>query len=100
MSNQKLSGDELLLYGFKRLIEELQKTQGLLNGLIEKEEKNRIYLRSIEEHTKNAEGYLFTLNDTQLQTQSVLNKIEGNTFLTQTAVMRQNEALRKDSPDE
>lgn len=74
--NRTLSGDDLLIYGFKRIIEELQKIQN----------QNRQQIEILEKLEK-IENSCFMLSGEILKTNKVLSDLYNMETLTEIAVM-------------
>ncbi|MBQ6220985.1 MAG: hypothetical protein IJJ44_00015 [Solobacterium sp.] len=78
-----MTGDELIQYGFKRIIEELQK--------IQKQRKEELeLLRKIEQNT-------FTLSGEILNTNKSISDIYAMNTITEIAVMEIQRKITKES---
>ena len=75
-NNRNLSGDDLLTYGFKRIIEELQKIQN----------QNRQQIEILEKLEK-IENSCFMLSGEILKTNKLLSDLYNMETLTEIAVM-------------
>lgn len=76
MNDRTLSGDDLLIYGFKRIIEELQKIQ----------EQNRKQIEILEKLEK-IENSCFMLSGEILKTNKIISDLYNMETLTEIAVM-------------
>ena len=75
-NNRTLSGDDLLIYGFKRIIEELQKIQN----------QNRQQIEILEKLEK-IENSCFMLSGEILKTNKLLSDLYNMETLTEITVM-------------
>lgn len=98
----KLTGDELQAYGFKRIVEELA-------GIRQELTRTNDTLAQISKATRTAgdtaekiEHNTFIANDTLIQTANAVDKIQLNTFTTEMNVIRIGQKLNgdKDGPME
>lgn len=86
--NKTLSGDDLLIYGFKRIIEELQKIQN----------QNRQQIEILEKLEK-IENSCFMLSGEILKTNKLLSDLYNMETLTEIAVMEIKKNTEKGTAD-
>lgn len=76
----KLTGDELIAYGFRRVVEELQELRGAMSSLNTSVEALAYYANRAGDNAKEAADVTRRLYDT-------LSKVEHNTFMINDGVM-------------
>ena len=95
----KLTGDDLQAYGFKRIVEELQ----TINKSIERQTDAIIQIskaaRAAAETADKIEHNTFVANDIAIQTANAADKIQLNTFTTEMNVIRIEQKLIKEEHD-
>lgn len=110
----ELTGDALIAYGFKRIIEELQELRGAvtvltsaIDGMALDNNKTALNTKDTLNACKRLEGTLdklehntFMMNDSLAQSASDLTKIQANTFTAEMNCIRLAHELRKDTGDE
>lgn len=108
-----LSGDELIAYGFKKLIEELQELKGEItilrsemSGLADDINKTAANTRETANVVQRIYGKLdkvehntFMAVDPLLKSANSLEKIQTNTFTTELNTIRISQVLNKESTD-
>lgn len=77
---EKLTGDELIAYGFRRVVEELQELRGAMSSLNTSVEALAYYANRAGDNAKEAADVTRRLYDT-------LSKVEHNTFMINDGVM-------------
>ena len=89
-----LKGDELIAFGFKRIVEELQELRGALTEI-------RSALEGISGSAEEAaKSNTFMLNDTAMYMGSTLDKVQANTFTTELNTIQIGQALSKEDKHE
>lgn len=98
----KLTGDELQAYGFKRIVEELAGIRQELTRTNETLAQISKAVRATGDTAAKIEHNTFIANDTLIQTANTVDKIQLNTFTTEMNVIRIGQKLNgdKDGPME
>lgn len=88
--------DELINYGFKRIVEEIQ----ALRKETEKTNETLIQIskavRAAASTAEKIEHNTFIANDTLIQMANALANVQNNTFATELSVVRINQKLSKE----
>ena len=102
-----LKGDELIAFGFKRIVEELQELRGALTevrsaleGISGSAEDAAKSARLAASKADRIEHNTFILNDTAMHMDSTLDKVQANTFTTEMNTIQIGQALRKEGKHE
>jgi len=98
----KLTGDDLLTYGFKRILEELAGIRQELTRTNDTLAQISKATRATGDTAEKIEHNTFIANDTLIQTANTVDKIQLNTFTTEMNVIRIGQKLNgdKDGPME
>lgn len=98
----KLTGDELQAYGFKRIVEELAGIRQELTRTNDTLAQISKAARAAGDTAAKIEHNTFIANDTLIQTANAVDKIQLNTFTTEMNVIRIGQKLNgdKDGPME
>lgn len=98
----KLTGDDLLTYGFKRILEELAGIRQELTRTNDTLAQISKATRAAEDTAAKIEHNTFIANDTLIQAANAADKIQLNTFTTEMNVIRIGQKLNgdKDGPME
>lgn len=92
----------LLEYGFKRVIEEVNKVQGVMQGVKESCTGLEKRMRNTEKHLEQMSNALLTLNETAAQCCGYLDKIAACELVTEQNVIglsKQLEELKETETD-
>lgn len=98
----KLTGDELQAYGFKRIVEELAGIRQEIARACDTLAQISAATRAAGDTAAKIEHNTFIANDTLIQTANAVDKIQLNTFTTEMNVIRIGQKLNgdKDGPME
>ena len=91
-----LKGDELISFGFKRIVEEIQ----ALRKETEKTNETLVQIskavRAAASTAEKTEHNTFIANDTLIQMANALANVQNNTFATEMSIVRINQKLSKE----
>lgn len=110
---EKLEGDELIAYGFKRLIEEIRELAGEIRVLTSSVDGLAFYISNAGDNAKETteavkrlyegigkvEHNTFMMNDSLMSSASALEAIKANTFTAEMNCIRMAQELRKEQSD-
>lgn len=110
---QKLEGDELIAFGFKRLIEEIRELAGEIRVLTSSVDGLAMYISNAGDNAKETtdavkrlyegigkvEHNTFMMNDSLMSSAGALEAIKTNTFTAEMNCIRMAQELRKEQSD-
>lgn len=91
-----MTGDELISYGFKRVVEELDSLIKELQRTNETLAQISKAVRAAGSTAEKIEHNTFIANDTLIQMANTLDKVQDNTFAAEMSVVRINQKLSKE----
>lgn len=112
-NGKPLTGDALITFGFRRVIEEMQELRGCIAVLTSSIDGLALCVRDAGVEAKNAadavkrlyntadkiEHNTFMINDALMDASKSLKKVETNTFTAEMNCIRMAQDLRKELPD-
>ena len=112
-NGKPLTGDALITFGFRRIIEEMQELRGCIAVLTSSIDGLALCVRDAGVEAKNAadavkrlyntadkiEHNTFMINDALMDASKSLKKVEANTFTAEMNCIRMVQDLRKELPD-
>ena len=111
---EKLTGDDLIAYGFRRLIEEIQELRGSMTVLTSSVDSLAFYINKAGENTNETtnavkrlydgisrvEHNTYMMNDSLMASAGSLDAIKANTFTAEMNCIRLAQDLRKEQSDD
>ena len=80
--------NELIKYGFKRVVEEEQNTAGTVSAVLQETEHISKDLRRIADYLETLVPHVISIDGTLMEADGYLKKIAGCEILTETNVIR------------